>query len=61
MSKKIMRERDYEIRLRLPMDLAEIIKELALYEERSINNYITRALKDHVERLEGLLNDQKRG
>ena len=53
--------KDYEIRLRLPMDLAEIIKELALYEERSINNYITRALKDHVERLEGLLNDQKRG
>lgn len=48
--KKKGKKEYYRINLALSQELGETIKAMADAEERSVNNYIERILKDHIER-----------
>ncbi len=46
-----------ELKVRLPTDMANKIREVAKYEQRSINNQIIVALLDYIERHDAKVHD----
>jgi predicted HicB family RNase H-like nuclease len=48
---KKAKQETVQLKLRLPKQLAHLLKILAQIEERSINNLITRALREEVKKL----------